>query len=216
MTSEKSATTPSSGRDIAGQIKDTAGQVKEEAKQRASGVAAQTQSQVTSRIAAQKDTTAQSLSGVAQALRQTGQQLRGQDQVGVTDYIEQAADQVERLSTYLRDNDLGRLVGDVEYFARRQPAVFLGGAFVLGLIGARFLKSSRPAPDPDAYMGYAMGERSYYNPGYGVARGTYDTDDYNRYRTYLGDEYDTGTSSMGGTQSSSTPRARSFGEPLEE
>ena len=87
MMNDKSATTPA-GRDLAGQIKDSAGQVKDEVKQRVSGVAAQAQEQVTSRIASQKDTTAESLTGVANALRQTGQQLRGQDQVGVTDYID--------------------------------------------------------------------------------------------------------------------------------
>jgi gas vesicle protein len=210
---------PGTGRDVTAQVKDTANQVKEEAKQRVSGVAAQAQSQVTSRIATQKDTTAQNLSGVASALRQTGQQLRSEDQTGMTDYIEQAADQVERLSSYLRDNDLGRLVSDAEYFARRQPALFLGGAFVLGLLGARFLKSSRPAPSYDAYTGYQMGERAPYGR-YGSARGVYDagsydryreSDEYNRYRSYLGDEY-----SSGGQQSSPAPRTRSYGEPLEE
>jgi hypothetical protein len=31
---------------------------------------------------------------------------------------------------------------DLENAARRQPAIAIGGAIVLGLIGARFLKSS--------------------------------------------------------------------------
>jgi hypothetical protein len=34
------------------------------------------------------------------------------------------------------------MVRNVEDFARRQPALFIGGAFMLGLLGARFLKSS--------------------------------------------------------------------------
>jgi hypothetical protein len=34
------------------------------------------------------------------------------------------------------------MIQEVERFARRQPALFLGGAFTLGLIAARFLKSS--------------------------------------------------------------------------
>lgn len=37
------------------------------------------------------------------------------------------------------------LAADVEGFTRRQPALFMGGAFVLGLTTARFLKSSREA-----------------------------------------------------------------------
>jgi len=36
------------------------------------------------------------------------------------------------------------LLADVQQLARRQPAVFIGSAFELGLVGARFLKSSQP------------------------------------------------------------------------
>lgn len=211
MTNDKSASTPA-GRDLAGQIKDTASQVKDETKQRVSGVAAQAQEQVTSRIATQKDTTAESLTGVAQALRQTGQQLRDKDQVGMTEYIDQAAEQVERLSGYLRSNDLGQLMGDVEQFARRQPTLFLGGAFVLGLIGARFLKSSRPSYGNDGYTNYSMGERQPYTRGYTAARGIYDTGEYARYKSYLGNEYNAGEPS---STASSEPRVRSYGERLE-
>ena len=39
--------------------------------------------------------------------------------------------------------DVDELVGDVQRLARRQPAVFVGSAFAVGLISARFLKSSR-------------------------------------------------------------------------
>jgi hypothetical protein len=35
------------------------------------------------------------------------------------------------------------LIDDVEDFARREPAVFIGGAIAIGLVAARFLKSSR-------------------------------------------------------------------------
>jgi hypothetical protein len=35
-----------------------------------------------------------------------------------------------------------QLVGQLQHLARREPALFVGGAFALGLIGARFFKSS--------------------------------------------------------------------------
>ena len=35
------------------------------------------------------------------------------------------------------------MIGDVGDFARREPALFLGGAFVLGLMGGRFMKASK-------------------------------------------------------------------------
>jgi len=131
-------------REVTGQVKETVGQVADQAQQAAGQVVDQARQQVSSRIAGQKDRAAEGLTSVAHALRQTSQQLREQDQEAVTGYIESAASQVERVSNYLKHNDLGGLIDDVEQFARRQPALFLGGTFVLGLLGARFLKSSRP------------------------------------------------------------------------
>ena len=82
------------------------------------------------------------MEGVANALRQTGEQLHEQDQGSVGRYAEQAAEQAERFSGYLRDRDANQLLNDVEDFARERPAIFLGGAFLLGAAAARFLKSS--------------------------------------------------------------------------
>lgn len=128
------------------QAKQAARQAADQAKDKVGEVTDQAKEKVGSQLATQKDRVAENIGGVAQMLRQTGQQMRDQDQHGLTDYVDRAASQVERLSSYLRDNDMGRVVDDVERFARREPALFLGGAFVLGLLGARFMKSSRPAP----------------------------------------------------------------------
>jgi hypothetical protein len=145
--------------DMANQARETAGQVAEQARQ-----------QATSRIADQKDRAAEGLTGVANALRQTSQQLRQQDQAGFTDYIDSAAKQVERISNYLRGKDVGELIDDAEYYARREPALFVGGAFVLGLLGARFLKSSRP--QPGGSRNYPLAARQNYS----YRRGTYGAD----------------------------------------
>ncbi|HEU5012632.1 MAG TPA: hypothetical protein VFT66_08820 [Roseiflexaceae bacterium] len=142
--------------DVADQAKETAGQIADQARQ-----------QATSRIADQKDRAAEGLTGVAQALRQTSQQLNDHDQSGFTTYIDSAANQVERVSHYLRDKDVGELIDDVEYYARREPALFVGGAFVLGLLGARFLKSSRPQASGSG--SYALATRRNYAP----TRGSY-------------------------------------------
>jgi hypothetical protein len=228
MTSDMSRGTPDKGgqqRDMAGQTKDQvqqkAAQTKDQVQQKAGEVAAKAQEQVASRLSTQKENAAQSLSSVASALRQTGQQLSGQDQMGVTGYIDQAADQVERLSSYLQDNDLGRLVGDVERFARRQPALFLGGAFLAGLLGARFLKASRPeqydiqrydAPGYGYRGVYGSGMGGAYSPGYGT--GT-------TYGSGAGTGTNYGTGEVPGvyrptTQGDAEPRSRTYGEPLEE
>ena len=137
-------TAADASREVSGQVKETVGQVTEQAQQAAGQVVDQARQQVSSRLAGQKERAAEGLTGVVHALRQTSQQLREQDQQAVTDYIETAASQVERISNYLKQNDLGKSVDDVERFARRQPVLFLGGAFVLGLLGARFLRVRAP------------------------------------------------------------------------
>jgi hypothetical protein len=57
--------------------------------------------------------------------------------------VDKAADQIENWSRQLREKDIDELLSDVQTLARRQPGVFIGSAFAIGLLGARFLKSSR-------------------------------------------------------------------------
>jgi hypothetical protein len=97
----------------------------------------------TSQLSTQKNKATEGIGTVAQAVRQASQQLRTQQHDTIANYIDQAANQLERFSTSLRDKDVGELVRDAQQFARRRPAVFVGSALALGLLGARFLKSSR-------------------------------------------------------------------------
>jgi hypothetical protein len=119
------------------------------AKQTTSDVVDQVQQQAGSRLDQQKEQAVQQLDKVGGAIRQLGDQLGGQDQGPIAyfaaEYGRKAADGLQRLTTYLRDNDTRALVSEIESFGRRQPALLIGGAFLLGLAGARFLKSSMPA-----------------------------------------------------------------------
>jgi len=149
---------------MAEQAKDTVSDVAEQAKEKASQVASQARDQATSQIAQQKDRAAEGLGSFAGALRQTSEQLRTQDQAGITQYVDSVADRVERFASYLQDRDIGEMVDEIEGFARRQPALFLGGAFLVGLIGARFLKSSgRQTTMTGSYP--IVSRRDYYQPG---------------------------------------------------
>lgn len=106
------------------------------------GIMDRVRERATAQLSAQKDRATDGLGSVAQAVRQSTQQLRDNKQDAIASYVEKAADQIDRFSTALRNRDVGELVSDVQRFARRQPALFVGSAFVVGLIGARFLKSS--------------------------------------------------------------------------
>ena len=117
--------------------------VTEHAKQALSDTTGQAAQKVVSRLDTQKDKAAVGLGSIAQALRQTGDQLRNEAQgSAINDYISTAADQVERFSGYLRSTNTREIVHRVEDFARQQPALFLGSALLIGVLGARFLKSS--------------------------------------------------------------------------
>jgi hypothetical protein len=204
------------------QAKETVGQVADQAQQAAGQMVGQAREQVSSRLAGQKDRAAEGLTSVAQALRHTGQQLRDQDEQAFTGYIDSAASQVERISNYLRNNDLGQLVDDVERFARRQPALFLGGTFVLGLLSARFLKSSRPATAGSYTTGAPLAYRQQrYYTGYptqtsmgagptyrsGMTGGPYSTS--SGTTTQPSSSYGTGRSST--TTGSTTQSSSSYG-----
>lgn len=132
----------------AGEVKDRAkeqaGQVMDEAKHKASDMAHQAQQKVQHQLDAQKNQATDQIGHVQQALRQTSDNLRQQNQDMLAGYMDSAAQQVERLNRYLSERSVGELMGEAERFARREPALFMGGALLLGLFGARFFKSSSP------------------------------------------------------------------------
>lgn len=126
----------------------------DQAKQAVSNVAGQVKDQVTQQIDARKDTAVEKVSTVADALRDTSDKLKDIGPLG--DVAGRAADGIERVASFFEDRQVGDIVRDVERFARREPALFLGGALAIGLVAGRFLKSSsRPSE--------AMGQGSAYD-----------------------------------------------------
>ncbi len=121
---------------------DPLDRAKGKAQQLASDAQNKTTEEVQSRLGVQKQRAAESLTTVAQSLRTSGEELQG-EQDGMSRYVQQTADRVEGVASYLRDHEVGEIVDELEDFARSHPPVFVGGAFVIGLLGARFLKSSR-------------------------------------------------------------------------
>jgi len=62
----------------------------------------------------------------------------------------QVAEQVEGVAAQLRSADLGSITRDVSQFARKNPALFVGGAALLGFAATRFLKARDPEPEEHA------------------------------------------------------------------
>jgi hypothetical protein len=89
-----------------------------------------------------KQRLASRIDDVAQAFHRTGEQLRSEQQDSLSQLTDGIGAQIDRVAAYLQQRDVRSLASEVEHFARRQPALFMGGAFTLGLLAARFLKSS--------------------------------------------------------------------------
>ena len=127
--------------------------------------------QVESRIADTKVRAAERVSTVAETLKSSSEDLRDRGEERVSHYVEQAADQVERIATYLQDTDVADVVHRVERFARREPAAFMAGAFAVGFLASRLLKSSRPETNylPATTDGISNGYNvsGGYSTGYG-------------------------------------------------
>ena len=104
----------------------------------------QVKDKATSQMNAQKERATAGLGSVADAVRQTGRQLRDQQHDGVAQVVESAAAQLERFSNHLRNRSLDELVSDAQRLARQQPAIFVGTSFAAGLVAARFIKASSP------------------------------------------------------------------------
>jgi hypothetical protein len=106
----------------------------------ASNLSHQAREQVNTQFDTRKDKAVETMSTVATAIRETGDKLKGVGPLG--DVAGRAADGIEKVADFFEGKHISDVVRDVESFARREPALFIGAALAVGLIGGRFLKSS--------------------------------------------------------------------------
>lgn len=160
---------------------DQDGKIVDQAKQAfthvASNVASQAKEQVNAQFDTRKDKAVETIGNVATAIRETSDKLKGVGPLG--DVAGRAADGIESVAEFFEGKQIGDLVRDVEKFARREPALFVGAAFALGLIGGRFLKSSHRSSATGAGGQYARsggGSFERYEGAYGAS--SFGDDDY--------------------------------------
>jgi hypothetical protein len=109
-----------------------------------------------------KEQAAEGINQVAESIRRVGMDMEG-SQPQIANVAQTAADQAERLANYLRDTDARELLDTVENAARRQPLIFLGGAFVLGLAASRFIKAA--GGQSNQWRSYGQGYGTDYRSG---------------------------------------------------
>jgi hypothetical protein len=136
----------------------------------ASGFIGGIKQNVTSRVDEQKNRAADGLGGIANVIRNAGNELRTENEA-LASYVDMASDQLRRFADQIREKGVADMLDDVHMFARRRPALFVGGAFLVGLGIARFLKSSAERGDYDMNAGFSdvdpMTAQSV--PSYGTA-----------------------------------------------
>lgn len=181
------------------QAKETAGRMTDQVRAQSADVMQKAQETATNTVSQQKGRAAESVGTLADALRQTGQHLEQNDQGGFSRVVNQAADRLEEFSNDLQSKSVDEIVNDVENFARRDPGLFLGGAFLAGLLGARFFRSSARRQSYDRgrydmtssrYYG-SSGATGYSRQGRGQFSSETTQEDYTG--TYMPDYYGSGS-----------------------
>lgn len=128
---------------MAGEVKAQAGRAKGKITEQARSSAEDVKNRASSAFSERKGQVAGQLTSVAAAVRRSTDQLRDEGQDRMAGYAESLAERVDNAATYVRDKDGPQLREDLEGLMRRQPALLIGTAFALGVLGARFLKSSQ-------------------------------------------------------------------------
>ena len=133
----------------AGAVESAKGKATEQAQQVTGQVtdkAREVQGTVQGRMREQLDTRStqagEQVGTVSDAMRNMGEQLRGQGNDMPAQLVHQVANQTEQLGRYLRESDADKILRDVEDFGRRQPWVVAAAGLALGVAAARFLKAS--------------------------------------------------------------------------
>ena len=169
--------TGSSSTGMPGGLRDDNRDVKAQVQEKAEELMGRAGESARSRIDDGRHQAARELGSVASALKQCGTDIDHDRTAMLTPYINRVADQVERFSTYIDSHTPEDIARNVENFARRNPAVFLGSCFALGMVAARFLKASRSdLPVPYEQYRTSLGAtypsasaRSFYNGGGAVS-----------------------------------------------
>ena len=124
------------------QVKERVGEGAQQIQQKASEAKGKTREQLRQQVDSRSTQAGEQMTRTGSALRQTAQQLRGDQQEQQAKILEGVAERTDRFGRYLTETDGDRMLRDVERMARQRPWLVAGGGMVLGFIAARFTKAS--------------------------------------------------------------------------
>lgn len=118
----------------------------DEAKRNATAVAKVVEGRAEQGLDSAKEEAATRADTMASAVDTLARELRESDEGWLGDKAAAVAATLRRTGQHVQERRVDELVDDVREWSRN-PAVFLGGAFALGLVAGRFLKSSGRHPN---------------------------------------------------------------------
>jgi hypothetical protein len=104
---------------------------------------------------------AEGIDQVAQTIRRVSTDMQT-EQPTIANAAMTAADQAERVAQYLRQTDARQIISGVEDVARRQPILFIGGAFLVGIAASRFIKAAGGGQGTQGTQAYQSGYSTDY------------------------------------------------------
>ncbi|MDX6633938.1 MAG: hypothetical protein QOF06_141 [Solirubrobacterales bacterium] len=125
-----------------GEAQDKAQEVAGEAQEKARAAAAQAQEGVRTRIDDRSTQVGERVTSTAGDLRSVGEELRKQGKETPAKLADRAAEETEKVGSYLKENGPDKMLEDVEDFGRQRPWAVLAGGVAVGVLAARFLKAS--------------------------------------------------------------------------
>jgi hypothetical protein len=130
---------------VTDEIKGAAGDMAREARaagesvrQEVSDLGSTIKQGLSDQVERQKNGIADRLSAVAERAQTSASDLRDQE-AWLGNLLGRGADELATIAEEIRRNDVPGLLGSVEVFARRQPALFMGATVALGFALTRFI-----------------------------------------------------------------------------
>ncbi|HXQ88138.1 MAG TPA: hypothetical protein VN733_00740 [Solirubrobacterales bacterium] len=126
----------------ASSIKEKAQDATGQAQEKARDAAGQVQDTLRRELDERTSQAGARASGTAEDIRSIGEELRKQGKDGPGKLADKAAEQTEKVGSYLSGNGPDQMLHDLEDFGRRRPWALLAGGLLAGAAAARFLKAS--------------------------------------------------------------------------
>jgi hypothetical protein len=111
-------------------------------KSEATGVAQNVKQQGQEQFEAGKQTAADQTEKLAGMVERVAEEFRGQDQQSLADYAGQLAGSMKSFAENLREQSLESVIRDTQQLARNNPTLFMMGSVAIGIALSRFMKAS--------------------------------------------------------------------------